>query len=154
MVDFEQTDIQRQIVRTAQYFGEDVLRPGEIALDQVADPDEVFKRDLFCDVLGQAFQLGFHKMGLAEEFGGLGLDPSTTGMVWEELGRSGAGFAASMLPGAAVQQLIALLAPHNKELVGRYVLPYAQDTTGRKISAWGSSEPNVGSDGSNYYDAT
>lgn len=153
MVDFEQNDIQRQIIQTAQDFGEDVLRPAEIELDQVADPDEVFKRDLFWDVLGQAFLLGFHKMGLAEEFGGLGLDPSTTGMVWEELGRSGAGFAASMLPGAAVQQLIALLAPHNKELVDRYVLPYAQDTTGRKISAWGSSEPNVGSDGSNYYDA-
>jgi alkylation response protein AidB-like acyl-CoA dehydrogenase len=73
-------------------------------------------------------------------------------MIWEELGRSGAGFAASLLPGAAVQQLIALLAPHNKELVDRYVHPYARDTTGRKISAWGSSEPNVGSDGSNYYD--
>jgi alkylation response protein AidB-like acyl-CoA dehydrogenase len=152
MVDFEQNGIQRQIIQTAQDFGEDVLRPGEIELDQVADPDEVFKRDLFWDVLGQAFQLGFHKMGLAEEFGGLGLDPSTTGMVWEELGRCGAGFAASLLPGAAVQQLIALLAPHSKELVDRYVLPYAQDTTGRKISAWGSSEPNVGSDGSNYYD--
>jgi len=152
MVDFDQTDIQRQIIRTAQDFGKDVLRPAEIELDQVADPDEVFKRDLFWDVLGQAFQLGFHKMGLAEEFGGLGLDPSTTGMIWEELGRSGPGFAASLLPGAAVQQLIALLAPHNKELVDRYVLPYAQDTTGRRISAWGSSEPNVGSDGSNYYD--
>jgi alkylation response protein AidB-like acyl-CoA dehydrogenase len=152
MVDFDQTDIQRQIIRTAQDFGKDVLRPAEIELDRVADPDEVFKRDLFWDVLGQAFQLGFHKMGLAEAVGGLGLDPSTTGMVWEELGRSGAGFAASLLPGAAVQQLIALLAPQNKELVDRYVLPYVQDTTGRKISAWGSSEPNVGSDGSNYYD--
>jgi alkylation response protein AidB-like acyl-CoA dehydrogenase len=32
------------------------------------------------------------------------------------------------------------------------VLPYAEDTTGRTISAWGSSEPDVGSDGSNYQD--
>jgi alkylation response protein AidB-like acyl-CoA dehydrogenase len=152
MVDFEQTDTQRQFVQTAQDFGRKVLRPAEIELDRLADPDQVFQGDLFWDVLGQAFGLGFHKMGLAETFGGLGLDPSTTGMIWEELGRFGAGFAASLLPGAAVQQLIALLAPHNQELVERYVLPYAQDTTGRKISAWGSSEPNVGSDGSNYYD--
>lgn len=152
MVDFEQTDLQRQIIQTARDFGKEVLRPAEIELDQVADPDEVFKGEIFWNVLGQAFALGFHKMGLAEEFGGLGLDPSTTGMIWEEMGRYGPGFAASMLPGAAVQQLIALLAPHNKELVERYVLPYAKDTTGRKISAWGSSEPNVGSDGSNYYD--
>jgi alkylation response protein AidB-like acyl-CoA dehydrogenase len=152
MVDFEQTDTQRQFVQTAQDFGRKVLRPAEIELDRLADPDQVFQGDLFWDVLGQAFGLGFQKMGLAETFGGLGLDPSTTGMIWEELGRFGAGFAASLLPGAAVQQLIALLAPHNQELVERYVLPYAQDTTGRKISAWGSSEPNVGSDGSNYYD--
>jgi alkylation response protein AidB-like acyl-CoA dehydrogenase len=62
------------------------------------------------------------------------------------------GFAASLLPGAAVQQLIALLAPDNRELVDRYVLPYAEDKTGRTISAWGSSEPDVGSDGSNYHD--
>ncbi len=153
MVDFEQTDLQRQLVGTARDFGSKVLRPAEIELDQVADPEEVFQGDLFWNVLGQAFGLGFHKMGLAEAFGGLGLDPSTTGMIWEELGRFGPGFAASLLPGAAVQQLIALLAPDNKGLVERYVLPYAQDTTGRRISAWGSSEPNVGSDGSNYYDS-
>jgi alkylation response protein AidB-like acyl-CoA dehydrogenase len=152
MVDFEQTDTQREIIRTAREFGKNVLRPAEIALDQVAVPEHVFQGEIFWDVLGQAFRLGFHKMGLAEAFGGLGLDPSTTGMIWEELGRYGIGFAASLLPGAAVQQLIALLAPRNRELVERYVLPYAQDTTGRKISAWGSSEPNVGSDGSNYYD--
>jgi alkylation response protein AidB-like acyl-CoA dehydrogenase len=152
VIDFEQTEIQRQLVQTARDFGDEVLRPAEIRLDQTADPEEVFRSDLFWDVMGQAFRLGFHKMGLAEDFGGLGLDPSTTGMIWEELGRHGVGFAASLLPGAAVQQLIALLAPDNKELVDRYVLPYSQDGTGRKISAWGSSEPDVGSDGSNYYD--
>ncbi len=152
MVDFGQTDIQRQFIRTARDFGREVLRPAEAELDQIADPDEVFRSDRFWDVMGWAFQLGFHKMGLGEEVGGLGLDPNTTGMIWEELGRYGPGFAASLLPGAAVQQLIALLAPQNKELVERYVLPYAEDTTGRKISAWGSSEPDVGSDGSNYYD--
>ena len=152
MVDFAQDETQKQIVQTARDFGREVLQPAEIELDKLGDPDAVFASDLFWNTMGQAFELGFHKMGLKEEFGGLGLDPSTTGMVWEELGRYGAGFAASLLPGAAVQQLIALFAPHNRDLVDRYVLPYAEDTTGRKISAWGSSEPNVGSDGSNYQD--
>ncbi len=73
-------------------------------------------------------------------------------MVWEELARYGAGFAATLLPGAAAHQLIGLFAADNKELVDRYVYPYCDDTTGRKISAWGSSEPEVGSDGSNYED--
>ncbi len=152
MVDFAQSELQRRIVETAHDFGREVLQPAEIELDRIQDPDDVFRGDLFWNTLSQAFQLGFHKMGLGEEFGGLGLDPNTTGMVWEELARYGPGFAASLLPGAVVQQLIAFLAPHNKELVDRYVIPYTEDTTGRKISAWGSSEPDVGSDGTNYYD--
>jgi alkylation response protein AidB-like acyl-CoA dehydrogenase len=154
VVDFAVDETQRQIVETAREFGRNVLQPAEIQLDKIPDPGEAFRSDLFWGVMSQAFQLGFHKMGLREEFGGLGLDPNTTGMVWEELGRYGAGIAASLLPGAAAQQVIALLAPHNKELVDRYVLPYCEDKTGKKISAWGSSEPDVGSDGSNYYDTS
>jgi len=151
-MDFALDETQRQLVDTARQFGEEVLRPAEMELDKIAEPDEVFDGELFWQVMGQAFELGFHKMGLREEFGGLGLDMTQTGPVWEELGRHGVGFAASLLPGATVSQLITFLAPGNTELVERYVLPYAADTTGRRISAWGSSEPNVGSDGSNYTD--
>jgi len=152
MIDFARTETQQQLVDTAREYGREVLQPAEIALDRVADPNEVFSRGLFWDALSKAFRLGFHKMGLPENFGGLGLDPSTTGMIWEELARYGAGFTASLLAGAVVQQLIGILAPHNRDLVDRYLTPYAEDETGRRISAWGSSEPEVGSDGSNYYD--
>jgi alkylation response protein AidB-like acyl-CoA dehydrogenase len=152
MIDFARTETQQQLVDTAREYGREVLQPAEIALDRVADPNEVFSRGLFWDALSKAFRLGFHKMGLPENFGGLGLDPSTTGMIWEELARYGAGFTASLLAGAVVQQLICILAPHNRDLVDRYLTPYAEDETGRRISAWGSSEPEVGSDGSNYYD--
>lgn len=152
MIDFARTETQQQLVDTAREYGREVLQPAEIALDRVPDPNEVFSRGLFWDALSKAFRLGFHKMGLPENFGGLGLDPSTTGMIWEELARYGAGFTASLLAGAVVQQLIGILAPHNRDLVDRYLTPYAEDETGRRISAWGSSEPEVGSDGSNYYD--
>ena len=152
MIDFARTETQQQLVDTAREYGREVLQPAEIALDRVADPNEVFSRGLFWDALSKAFRLGFHKMGLPENFGGLGLDPSTTGMIWEELARYGAGFTASLLAGAVVQQLVGILAPHNRDLVDRYLTPYAEDETGRRISAWGSSEPEVGSDGSNYYD--
>jgi alkylation response protein AidB-like acyl-CoA dehydrogenase len=87
MIEFAASETQQQIVETARQFGREVLRPAEIELDKMADPNEVFRSDLFWDVMSQAFQLGFHKMGLAEEFGGLGLDPNTTGLVWEELGQ-------------------------------------------------------------------
>ena len=102
MIEFAPSETQQQIVETARQFGREVLRPAEIELDKVADPNEVFRGELFWDVLSQAFQLGFHKMGLAEEFGGLGLDPSTTGLVWEELGRYGVGFAVASQEGTDV----------------------------------------------------
>jgi len=51
-----------------------------------------------------------------------------------------------------VPQLIIFLAPENKELVDRYVIPYCEDTKANLVTAWCSSEPEVGSDGKNYYD--
>lgn len=152
MVDFTLTDTQKQIVGLAREFGRDVLQPAEIALDRVADPEAAYASELYWNTMAGAFELGFHKMTLAETYGGLGLDPLTTGMVWEELGRWGVGFAASLMASSVVPALIAFVAPKNKRLVDRFVLPFCEDQTGRRITAWGSSEANVGSDGKNYDD--
>jgi len=87
MIDFEPTDTQKQIVKTAAEFGREVLGPAERELDLIADPNAVFSSKLYRKTLAQCYELGFHKMAIAEEYGGLGLDQQTTGMVWEELGR-------------------------------------------------------------------
>ncbi|MFH2006178.1 MAG: acyl-CoA dehydrogenase family protein [bacterium] len=152
MIDFTPTETQEQIVKTARDFGREVLQPAENKLDRIANPDEVFESKLFWDVMGQAFDLGFHKMGMKEEYGGLELDPQTMGMVWEELGRFGPGFAASLMAGAVVPRLITFLAPMNEVLINEYVRPFCENDDPRYISAWGSSEPDIGSDGKNYSD--
>ena len=152
MVDFDISKTQRQILKAAHEFGKEVIYPAEVELDRIADPQKVYESDLFWNVLAKAFELGFSKMALPEEIGGMGLDPLTTGMVWEEIARWGPGFATSLMPGSIVPQLIIFLAPDNKELVDRFVIPYCEDDTGRHISAWCSSEPEIGSDGKNYYD--
>lgn len=152
MIDFELTETQRLMVETAHEFGRDVLHPAELALDKIADPEKVFESDLFRNTMKQAFELGFHKMPIADQYGGLGLEPQTIGLVWEELARWGVGFAATLIPCSSTPQLILFLAPTNKELVDKYVIPYCEDKTGTFITAWGSSEPQVGSDGKNYYD--
>lgn len=152
MIDFTMTETQEQLVNTARDFGKKELEPAEIELDKMADPDEAFRSETFKRTMARAFELGFHKMGLSEEYGGLGLDPSTTGLIWEELARYGAGFTASLMAGSVVPSLVAFLAAGNKELFDRYVIPFCEDTTGEAVTAWGSSEPDVGSDGKNYYD--
>jgi len=152
MVDFETTETQQMIVKTAREFGREVLQPAEIELDRLTDPEEVFASSTFRDALAGAYELGFHKMSLPEQYGGLELDAQTTGMVWEEIGRWGPGFAAGLVSAATVPRLIAFLAPNNQDLIDRYVLPFCEDTTGKHISGWCSSEPEVGSDGKNYHD--
>ena len=152
MIDFTLTDTQTKIVGLAKEFGREVLYNAEIKLDRLGDAGEAEKSPIFWGALGQAFELGFSRMAIPEHLGGLGLDPQTTGMVWEELARWAPGFAATMVPGAVVPQLVSHLAGDNKQLVDRFVTPYTEDTTGRKITAWCSSEPQVGSDGSNYED--
>jgi alkylation response protein AidB-like acyl-CoA dehydrogenase len=154
MVDFELTKTQKQILGAAREFGKDVIHPAEVELDKLADPKQVFQSDLFWDVMAKAFELGFSKMALPEELGGMGLDAQTTGMVWEEIARWGPGFATTWMPGAVVPQLITFLAPDNKKLVDTFVIPYCEDNTGRQVSAWCSSEPEIGSDGKNYDDTS
>jgi alkylation response protein AidB-like acyl-CoA dehydrogenase len=152
MVDFELTEAQRQIVSTAREFGREVLLPAETKLDLLAEPEAVAKSELFWKAMDHAYQLGFHKMALPEQVGGLGLDPQTTGMVWEEIARWGPGFAASLMSGSVAYQLIAFVAAGNKELMEKYLIPFCQKDEAKMISAWGSSEPEVGTDGSNYQD--
>lgn len=150
MIDFELTETQKMIANTARDFGREVLQPAEVALDRIADPAEVFESKLYKKTLAGAFELGFHKMALPEQHGGLGLDPLTAGLVWEELGRWGPGFAAGLMPAATVPRLIAFLAAGKKELVDTFLVPFCEDETGTHVSGWCSSEPEVGSDGKNY----
>lgn len=152
MIDFSPTKDQLEIQTLARKFAREVIRPAEVALDKMADPDAVFSSELFRDTLRQSYELGFHKMGIKEEFGGLGLDPLTTALVWEELAYGGIGIAATLLAAPVVPLFLSILAPGNKKLIEQYVTPYCDDAEAAHITAWGSSEGNIGSDGSNYYD--
>jgi len=152
MIDLAPSEDQVAIRDLAAKFAREVVRPAEVELDQMGDPQEAAGSSVFRDVLQQAYELGFHKMGIKEEHGGLGLDPVTRGLVWEELAAGGAGIAAGLLAASVAPAFLSVLAPHKTDLIDAYVRPFCEDTEARHISAWGSSEANVGSDGSNYYD--
>ena len=49
-------------------------------------------------------------VSLREQLGGLGLEPQTTGMVWEELAFHGPGFTASLITSSVVPQFINFIA--------------------------------------------
>lgn len=151
MIDLSPTQEQLEFQKLARKFARESIRPAEIELDKMSDADEVFKSDIFWNTIRQAYKLGFHKMGIGENFGGLGLDPLTTALVWEELAAGGIGITATLLAAPVAPMFLSILAPDKTKLIDRFVRPYCSDTEARHISAWGSSEGNIGSDGSNYY---
>ena len=152
MIDLSPTREQTEIQQLARTFAREVIRPAEIRLDRMDDPDEVFTSATFRDVVAQAFELGFGKMSIREEFGGMGLDPLTTALVWEELATGGIGITATLLAAPVAPLFVSVLAPHRTDMIETFVRPYCDDNRGERLTAWGSSEGNVGSDGSNYYD--
>lgn len=152
MIDFAPTGDQKEIQKLARKFAREVIRPAEIELDKMADPDEAFASDTFKNVMRQAYELGFHKMGINEQFGGLGLDPTTTALVWEELAVGGIGITATLLAAPVAVLFVSILAAGRQDMIDKYVTPYCEDDKGEHVTAWGSSEGNIGSDGSNYYD--
>jgi len=152
LIDFTLSDEQRELQASARRFAREVIRPAELALDRVADPDAVYTDARFTDTLRAAYELGFHKMGIAEKHGGLGLGPAMTGLIWEELAAGGVGFAATLLSAPVLPLFLCVLAPHRKDLIERFVEPFCAEEAVPQVTAWGSSEPNIGSDGSNYKD--
>ncbi|MCF8081929.1 MAG: acyl-CoA dehydrogenase family protein [Deltaproteobacteria bacterium] len=152
MIELSLTEEQQEIQALARRFAREVIRPAEIALDKMADPETVFDSPIFRKTLKKAYTLGFHKMGIREDLGGLGLDPVTTGLVWEELAVGGVGITATLLAAPVAPLFLSVLASGRTDLIDRFVRPYCEDTGASRISAWGSSEPNIGSDGSNYHD--
>ena len=133
MIDFEQSPEQLEMIELARKFGQKHLEPAEIALDRVNDPQEVIRSELYRKTMAAAFELGFHKMTIGEQYGGLGLDPMTVGPVWEELAKYGIGFTASLLAGSVVPGIISFLAPKNKRLVETYSKPFYEPFGQREV---------------------
>ncbi len=152
MIDLKPTKDQRELQMLARKFAREVIRPAEMELDKMADPEAAFESEHYKNTMAKAYELGFHKMGIKEEFGGLGLDPQTMGLIWEELAVGGIGITGTLLAAPVVPLFISVLTPNRKDLVEKFVKPYCADTRAEHITAWGSSEPDIGSDGSNYYD--
>ncbi len=152
MIDFSLDKDQEAMVALARDFGRRQMGDAELAVDRMPDPVVAFASPEYRDTMAAAFELGIHKLTIPERFGGLGIDPVTAGLVWEELARHGVGFTAGLLAGSVVPALIAFLAPDNAALVDRFVRPFCDDATGAWLTGWGSSEPDVGSDGKNYDD--
>lgn len=134
---FQQTELTRQVAQIAHDFAEQAIRPHVMEWDE----SQFFPRDVF------------HRLG---ELGLMGV------LVPEEYGGAGMGYAeykAAIIEVAKVCGSVGLsLAAHNSLCTG-HILAFGNETqkqqwlprlaSGQAIGAWGLTEANTGSDASN-----
>ena len=133
-MDFNLTESQKAVQELARKFTEEEIRPHVMKYDESQEfPHEIVKK---------AADLGFLGMTWPEELGGAGLTELEAIVIIEEI--------------AKVDPSIALtIASHNSLCTG-HIMKFANDdqkkkyvpdlATGRKLGAWGLTEPGSGSD--------
>ncbi len=145
MVDFTLPEEVEKIRDMTREFAQKELRPAAAILDRIEDPQEAYQSDTMRRVLARAYEVGFHKMALAPELGGLGAPPMTSTIVQEELAVGDAGLASHLL----VAPMIAGSAAAGKErhpFYREYLDAFVNDTKGEHSGAWAITEPQHGSD--------
>ncbi|MDI6858118.1 MAG: acyl-CoA dehydrogenase family protein [Dehalococcoidia bacterium] len=141
----EERAVRDQIHR----FAEEVMRPASIALDKLADPEDVIKEgSIFWDVLRQHYELEHHLSSMPEELGGSAMRGVAASILAEEMGWGSADF--SICFGVAGMPFsMALMASQltgNQRLMDEFVIPYTKDRQGKYIGCWAITEPQHGSD--------
>jgi butyryl-CoA dehydrogenase len=133
-MDFELTDIQKQIQQTFRDFAERKVKPVAAKLDK----EKKFPKELF----KEAGDLGFFGMRYPESAGGSGLDVVSYSLAVMEMARGSLSLAAV----CTMQSLMAtyfLYRFGNEEIKETY---FDEAIKGNKIGAICMTEPNAGSD--------
>lgn len=132
-MDFELTPEQEEIVRTASAFARDRLAPGYRERD--------ITHELPRELVREMGELGLICVEIPEEYGGLGLDFVTSGLVMEEIAAGDFNLAYVQLLGSLNTQI---LVTHASEEIKREWLPRV--TSGESLIALALTEPDYGSD--------
>jgi cyclohexanecarboxyl-CoA dehydrogenase len=135
-MDFSLSEEQEAIRDSARRFAEDRIAPGF----QQREADGVIDRSLVAEMGA----LGLIGVDIPEDFGGLGLDAVTAGIVIEEVCRADSSVGYIQLIGSLNAQL---LCAHARPELARQAV--SAICAGEKISALGLTEPGGGSDAAN-----
>jgi len=139
------TDEQKSLKDAARKFFAEVWRPASIELDSLPSAQDVIKEDsVLWDVFRKTRELGYHKMSLPQEFGGLGIqDPLASALLNEEMGYAAPGIAVGWaVNGSPFNYAMLSPDPEVRDLVRQY----CEDTDMKMTGCWAITEPDHGSD--------
>jgi acyl-CoA dehydrogenase len=129
--------------KSANKFAREIMRPIAKQLDEMTPEQVIAPASPFWTFMKKAYELGYHKIAMPEEVGGLGLTPIQQALVSEELGWGSFGLSLALHGGThAMLPLIF----RNQELINRFTIPYCSCTDGSVIGCWAITEPDHGSD--------
>jgi len=93
MIDFSMTKEQEAMRKSVREFCRKEIIPVAAELDQITDRDEIIPRVL--GIMKKGKDLELTCMVIPEQYGGMGLDNVTIGILWEELAAGDAGFVGN-----------------------------------------------------------
>ncbi|MEW6440358.1 MAG: acyl-CoA dehydrogenase family protein [bacterium] len=128
----------------AHKFARDVIRPAARALDAMTPEEVIGSRSPLWPCLRQAYELGYHKILLPEQVGGMGLNPFQAHVVMEEMGWGSFGISVQLAV-ASFAAMGAVLSG-SEELAREFAVPFCKCTDGSLRGCWGGTEPDHGSD--------
>jgi alkylation response protein AidB-like acyl-CoA dehydrogenase len=137
-------DEQRELWAAAHRFAVEVLRPIGIELDRLPAEAVVAPDSPLLRAMAQGSELGYTRMSIPVELGGLGLPPVTRYLIQEELAWGSLGITAAMF--LASTHAGAALGSGNPELIQAFALPFLADKDSSIVGCWAITEPDHGSD--------
>ncbi|HYM16614.1 MAG TPA: acyl-CoA dehydrogenase family protein [Dehalococcoidia bacterium] len=145
MVDLALSEEVERIRDMTRDFARHEMRRAGIEIDEIADPTAAYTSETLRRVLAHAYELGFHKLNLPKDVGGLGAPEMAGIVVQEEMAVGDAGLASHFLVAPMIAG-IAAAAPDKHPFYRDYLDAFVADTKGVHSGAWAVTEPNHGSD--------
>lgn len=142
MADFKLTEEQKAFKETVKKFAEHEIRPVAVQADRMSDPCACW--EAVAHVIKEGLQLGFGKVAIPENYGGIGGGIAELFILAEELAVADSGIAMCMLNNAAIPRMIACAGTESQK--ERWLRPAAEDESGKYIWAGAAVEPSGGNE--------
>ncbi len=143
-LNLELTDEQIALKEAVHTFSMEVLRPASIELDKLPPEDVIAKNSIYWDCMRQMYQNGYHTILVPDEYGGLGLDPLSVHIVFEELAYGSVGFTVSLGCSLFAAFYASMMAEDS--LIDTFIIPFVKCKDASVMACWGITEPDHGSD--------
>ena len=138
------TDEQISLKENVHKFAVNVMRPAAIELDRMT-PEEVIKKGSpFWKVMKKMYEMKYHTVLVPDEYGGMGLDPLSLHIFFEELSYGSVGMTVASGV-ACFPAFYASMVPEDF-LIENVIIPYVNCTDATNMGCWAITEPDHGSD--------